>query len=116
MHKQPKKGSSVFLSGMNDTKFPLMLVMLVVLMCVLGDDTQAFQDTLSSLCSLNKEGKFGSCCVSYDINSVTLAYSAARNCFISSLSFTRGSILNSLFVFHLLLDFFSFSGTLNTKD
>ena len=52
-----------------------MLMMIVV--C--GDDTQALRDTISSLCSLNKVGKFASCCGSYDNGaSITLASSPAE--------------------------------------
>ena len=65
----------------------------------LGDDTQALQDTLASLCSLNKVGRFASCCEKYDVSSVTLASSTARNCYIDFLGSTHGSILTSLFVF-----------------
>ena len=84
------------------TKAPVIMIMLMlaVVVSVLGDDTQALRDTLSSLCSLNSLGKFGSCCESYDISSVTLASSAARNCFLSSLSSTSGSVTD-LFVFQL---------------
>ena len=76
------------------TKVPVIMIvlMLAIVVSVLGDDTQVFRDTLSSLCSLNKEGQFGSCCANYDISSVTLDDSAARNCFIYSLSSTNGSI------------------------
>ena len=85
------------------TKVPVIMIvlMLTIVVSVLGDDTQAFRDTLSSLCSLNKEGHFGSCCENYDISSVTLASSAARNCFIYSLSSTSGSI-TELFVLQML--------------
>ena len=81
------------------TKVPVIMIvpMLIVVVNVLGDDTQALRDTLSSLCSLNKEGQFGSCCGNYDINFVTLDYSSARNCFIFSLIIS-GSI-TWLFVF-----------------
>ena len=79
-------------------KFVLMMVMIVTVVNVLGDDTRALQDTLSSLCSLNNNVGFGSCCRSYDINSVTLASSSTWNCFISSLSFTSESIINFMFV------------------
>ena len=84
-----------FFAGTNSSLIMIIIMMtlVVVSMCVLGDDTQALQDTLSSLCSLNKEGQFGSCCESYDISSVTLASSPARNCFISSLSSTSGTII-----------------------
>ena len=85
-----------------NSKVPVIMivVMLAVVVSVLGDDTQALRDTLSSLCSLNKEGQFGSCCESNDISSVTLASSETWNCFISSLGYKRGSI-TILFVQYL---------------
>ena len=55
----------------------VIMTLLALAVSVLGDDTQALRDTLSSFCSLNKEGKFGSCCESYDISSVTLASSGS---------------------------------------
>ena len=77
-----------------------MMVLLYFVGIVLGDDTQALQGTLASLCSLNKNGVFGSCCGSYQNGcSVTLASSTARNCFISGLGSTTGSTLTLLFVF-----------------
>ena len=76
-----------------------MMILAAVLVNVLGDDTQAFRDTLSSLCSLNKQGKFGSCCGSFNINSVTLSSSPARNCFVSYLGSSSGSVVTILFVF-----------------
>ena len=87
---------------------PIILPVIVLMMVVVvsGDDTQAFRDTLSSLCSLNKAGKFSTCCASHDINSLTLEYSPARNCFILSLSSSSGSVLNSLFVVCFILDLF----------
>ena len=93
-----------YLPFITSTKVPVIMIMLMlgVVVSVLGDDTQALRDTLSSLCSLNQEGQFGSCCRSYDISSVTLAPSPARNCFISSLSSTSGSV-TYLFVFQKYL-------------
>ena len=77
----------------------IMGVIVLMMIVVEGDDTQALRDTISSLCSLNSVGKFASCCVSYDNGaSLTLASSTARNCFISGLGSTRGSVLTSLFV------------------
>ena len=93
----------------------IMMTLLTVVVNVLGDDTQALRDTLSSLCSLNKEGHFGSCCKSYGISSVTLASGPAGNCFIYSLSYTSGSI-TFLFVFQMYLRIIHFSGVLNRKD
>ena len=79
----------------------LMIVGVIALMMVIvvsADDTPALRDTVSSLCSLNKAGKFASCCLSYDINSLSLASSPARGCFIYDLSSSTGSVLTSLFV------------------
>ena len=101
-----------------------MGVIVLMMIVVSGDDTQALRDTISSLCSLNKVGQFASCCGSYDNGaSITLASSPARNCFISSLASTTGSVLTSLFVIcfifvlfllfddcHCFFFFFSFSG------
>ena len=79
---------------------PVIMGVIVLMMIVVsGDDTQALRDTISSLCSLNKVGKFASCCGSYDNGaSITLAYSTARSCFIYGLTSTTGSVLTSLFV------------------
>ena len=81
---------------------PILMIMgVIVLMMIVveGDDTQALRDTISSLCSLNSVGQFASCCASYDNGaSLTLASSTARACFISSLGSTPGSILYYLFV------------------
>ena len=79
----------------------LMIMGVIVLMMIVvcGDDTQALRDTISSLCSLNKVGQFASCCVSYDNGAtITLEDSPARDCFIYDLKSTTGSVLNSLFV------------------
>ena len=78
-----------------------MIVGVIVLMMVIvvsADDTQALRDTVSSLCSLNKAGQFHSCCLKHDINSLSLASSPARVCFINGLSSSGGSVLTSLFV------------------
>ena len=77
----------------------IMGVIVLMMIVVSGDDTQAFRDTISSLCSLNSVGKFASCCVSYDNGaSLTLESSPARTCFIYDLGTTTGSNLTSLFV------------------
>ena len=70
-----------------------------MMIVVSGDDTQALRHTISSLCSLNKVGKFASCCGSYDNGaSITLEDNSERLCFISGLGSTTGSVLTSLFV------------------
>ena len=64
-----------------------------------GDDTQAFRDTISSLCSLNSVGQFASCCASYNNGaSLILDYSPAMSCFVYSFTPETGSVLTSLFV------------------
>ena len=81
------------------THYVLFLVIVLMMIVVEGDDTQALRDTISSLCSLNRVGQFASCCASYDNGaSLTLASSTARKCFISGLASTSGSVLISLFV------------------
>ena len=110
---------------------PVIMGVIVLMMIVVsGDDTQALRNTVSSLCSLKKVGQFASCCGSY-VNgaSITLEDSPARSCFIYSLTSTTGSVLTSLFViffiFVLFLPFddyycvflyFSFSGVFNPED
>ena len=94
------EGSGHF-SFFSVSKLPLMMIMMTMMgvaVVVLGDDTQSLRDTLSSLCSLNKEGTFGSCCENYDINSMTLVSSSARDCFLSDFYFTSDYIITFLSV------------------
>ena len=79
---------------------PVIMGVIVLMMIVVsGDDTQALRDTISSLCSLNKVGEFASCCGSYNNGaSITLEDSQTRYCFVSTLASTTGSVLTSLFV------------------
>ena len=71
-----------------------MGVIVLMMIVVSGDDTQALRDTISSLCSLNKVGQFASCCGSYDNGaSITLESSPARNCFFANLKSTTGSVV-----------------------
>ena len=77
----------------------IMGVIVLMMIVVCGDDTQALRDTISSLCSLNKVGQFASCCKSYDNGaSITLEKSPIRSCFIYTFTSTEGSVLTSLFV------------------
>ena len=111
------------------THFVLFLVIVLMMIVVEGDDTQALRDTISSLCSLNSVGQFASCCVSYDNGaSLTLEEGTVRECFISSLSSTTRSVLTYLFVIWIILccsfflmivihfHHFSFSGVFNLED
>ena len=79
---------------------PVIMGVIVLMMIVVsGDDTQALRDTISSLCSLNKVGQFASCCGSYDNGaSVTLADSSASSCFIYRFTTTSGRYVTELFV------------------
>ena len=77
--------------------FPVLsvLVLFFLISCVNATDdysTLALRDTLSSLCEVNKEGKFGSCCRTYDISSVSIEESEAQKCFISKLTSTSDGI------------------------
>ena len=82
------------------TSLMIMALLMVVSVSVLGDDTKALQDTLSSLCSLNKDGEFGDCCGKYDISSVTLDSTESWKCFLEGISFTSDSIITYLFAFY----------------
>ena len=90
----------------------LMIMGVIVLMMIVvcGNDTQALRDTISSLCSLNKVGQFASCCGSYDNGaSITLEDTPARSCFFSRLASATGSVLTELFVIcFIFVLFFSF--------
>jgi len=78
-------------------KFPLVFMALaMVAACVLGDDTEALQDTLSSLCSLNQFGKFGSCCKSHNISSLDFENRDTWECFFYNLEYTTGNLLTVL--------------------
>ena len=77
----------------------IMGVIVLMMIAVFGDDTQALRDTISSLCSLNKVGQFASCCGSYNNGaSITLEDSDDRDCFFFGLGSTTGSVLKYLFV------------------
>ena len=102
----PQTTKHLFKSNNFISLFVIVLMMIVVE----GDDTQALRHTISSLCSLNSVGWFASCCASHNnCTSITLASSTARNCFISVLSSTTGSVLTSLFVICFSFLCFSFS-------
>ena len=89
---------------------PVIVGVIVLMMIVVsGDDTQALRDTISSLCSLNKVGQFSSCCGSYDNGAtITLKDTPAKSCFISGLGSTTGSVLSSLFVICFIFVLFLF--------
>ena len=81
-----------------------LVVFFLLISCVIATTdypTLALRDTLSSLCEVNQEGKFGSCCRAYDISSVSIEKSEERDCFISNLISTSDGI-EYLFV-HLRL-------------
>ena len=86
-----------------------LFIVLLMMIVVSGDDTQALRDTISSLCSLNKVGYFAKCCANYSSGaSITLEDSPARSCFIAGLTSTTGSVLTSLFVICFILVLFLF--------
>ena len=87
----------------------IMRVIVMMVIVVSGDDTQALRHTISSLCTSNTVGQFASCCKSYDNGaSITLEDSTARSCFIYSLASTTGSVLTSLFVICFIFVLFLF--------
>ena len=50
------------------------------------------RDTVSSLCELNKEGHFGSCCSSFNVASISLESSTSWNFFLSAMKFDSDGI------------------------
>ena len=75
------------------------VIVLLMMIVVEGDDTQALRNTISSLCSLNKVGQFASCCKDNDNGAfITLANRNTWICFITAFSSTTGSSLTYLFV------------------
>ena len=90
---------------------PVIMGVIVLMMIVVsGDDTQALRNTISSLCSLNKVGQFASCCGSHNNGaSITLENTPARSCFLNNLKSTTGSVwylfvICFVFVLFLLFD------------
>ena len=67
--------------------------------CCLGNDTAGFKSILSRLCSLNKEGAFGSCCLTHPIESVSLENKNTWDCFVTDLKTEDGLNITLLFVF-----------------
>ena len=81
-----------------------LIVLFLLISCVIATTdypTLTLRDTLSSLCEVNQEGIFGSCCRAYDISSVSIERSEERDCFISNLISTSDGI-EYLFVYMLL--------------
>ena len=73
----------------------LLIVLFLFISCVIATTdypTLALRDTLSSLCEVNQEGVFGSCCRAYDISSVSVEKSKERGCFIDDLISTSDGI------------------------
>ena len=98
-----------YISLMLSTPVIVGVIVLMMMIVVSGDDTQALRDTISSLCSLNKVGQFASCCANYSNGaSITLEDSPVRKCFIYSLASTTGSVLTFLFVICFIFLFCSF--------
>ena len=78
-----------------------LIVLFLLISCVIATTdypTLALRDTLSSLCEVNQEGTFGSCCRAYDISSVSIEKSEERDCFIYDLISTSDGI-EYLFVY-----------------
>ena len=89
------------------TRTPLILVSLVLTstcLCACGDDTNGLRNTLSSLCSINSEGEFGSCCSTHNTASVNLNEKSTWDCFLRDIGTDSDMNVTSLFVV-----FFSFS-------
>ena len=84
----------------------LLLVSLVftsTFLCVCGDDTQALRNTLSSLCSINSGGEFGSCCKTHNPGSVNIKEKNTWECFARDIGSSDDLNVTSLFVFVVFL-------------
>ena len=77
--------------------FIVVAVVGVILYCS-GDDTQALQNTISSLCINNTRGRFASCCNAHSFKSIVLEERSTWNCFLRDLNFTKEKNLTFLFV------------------
>ena len=78
-----------------------LVVLFLLISCVIATTdypTLELRDTLSSLYEVNQKGRFGFCCRTYDISSVSIEKSEERDCFISSLISTSDGI-EYLFVY-----------------
>ena len=75
----------------------IVLVVFCFVNIVIADDTPALQNTLQSLCSLNKLGSFSKCCSNNPISSVVLSDKNTWSCYLNQLGSSGDSITN-LFV------------------
>ena len=79
----------------------LFVVFIMTSFVVCGDDTNAIRDTLSSLCSLNNVGQFGSCCKEHPAGSILISKRDSWSCYANDMRTNDGGDLISLFVFSL---------------
>ena len=90
------------------TRAPLLLVSLVLastLFFACGDDTNGLRNTLSSLCSINSAGEFGSCCSTHNTASVNLHEKSTWDCFLRDLGTDSDMNVTSLFVVFFFFHF-----------
>ena len=79
----------------------LFVVFIMTSFVVCGDDTNAIRDTLSSLCSLNSVGQFGSCCKEYPTGSISFSKRDSWSCYANEMRTNDGGDLIFLFVLPL---------------
>ena len=76
----------------------LFVVFIMTSFVVCGDDTNAIRDTLSSLCSLNSVGQFGSCCQEHPTGSILFSRRDSWSCYANDMRTNNGGDLIFLFV------------------
>ena len=98
-----KKGA--FVGTAERTRIPhgivcahLFVVFIMTSFVVCGDDTNAIRDTLSSLCSLNSVGQFGSCCQEHPTGSILFSRRDSWSCYANEMRTNNGGDLIFLFV------------------
>ena len=77
----------------------LFVVFIMTSFVVCGDDTNAIRDTLSSLCSLNSVGQFGSCCKEHPTGSISFSRRDSWSCYANDMKTNDEGDLSYLFVF-----------------
>ena len=86
----------------------LALILFSTLLCACGNDTQALRNTLSSLCKINTENEFGSCCKTHNTTFVDIKDKKTWDCFLRDIGSDANLNVTSLFVFFLFFSFLFF--------
>ena len=82
---------------LNTVLFLVVLCFLCLPVFVEGNDAQELLNMLSSLCSVNGQGSFASCCKSKPVDSVKISSKDTWDCYLYGIGYSSGRI-SSLFV------------------